>query len=235
MANSILGILGGLGPLASMEFLHTIYDQAMVQCEQYMPRIILYSDPTFPDRTEAFLNGNEEPIFQQLVTSLHALQAAGASDIVICCFTMHYLLPRLPNSLHKHIISLLDIVFDALSNQYRSHLLLCTNGTRKLKLFENHPRWNELCDYIVLPDPGDQQAIHQAIYAIKAKTNIDMVVPFLVEILTKYGVSSYIAGCTEIHLLSNYYRQQSYAKTISCIDPLMIIAEGLTKEISCVQ
>lgn len=48
-----LGVLGGMGPLASAEFLKTIYECSVAGGEQRSPSVIMYSDPTFPDRTEA--------------------------------------------------------------------------------------------------------------------------------------------------------------------------------------
>ena len=49
----LLGILGGMGPLASAEFLKTIYEYGTRDLEQRSPACILYSDPTFPDRTSS--------------------------------------------------------------------------------------------------------------------------------------------------------------------------------------
>ena len=55
----LLGILGGMGPLASAEFLKTIYEYGTRDLEQRSPACILYSDPTFPDRTQTIVNGEE--------------------------------------------------------------------------------------------------------------------------------------------------------------------------------
>ncbi|MCB1034320.1 MAG: hypothetical protein KDD47_10865, partial [Acidobacteria bacterium] len=54
----VWGIVGGLGPLASAEFLLTIYEQYTDVAEQEMPVCLVISDPTFPDRTTRFLAGD---------------------------------------------------------------------------------------------------------------------------------------------------------------------------------
>jgi aspartate racemase len=55
---NIIGILGGMGPVASAEFLKTIYEDQLDPDEQGAPIVMMYSDPTFPDRTKAFLASN---------------------------------------------------------------------------------------------------------------------------------------------------------------------------------
>src|SRR4051794_23649290 len=76
---NVLGIVGGLGPLASAEFLKTIYKQSPREREQEAPRVLLYSDPTFLDRTEALLNGSDSQLLDQLVEALTRLRHIGAS------------------------------------------------------------------------------------------------------------------------------------------------------------
>lgn len=103
----ILGIVGGMGPLASAEFVKTIYEQSVGEQEQHSPAVLLHSDPSFPDRTQSLLAGEWEPSLHKLIETLNELHKLGASRIVICCLTIHYLLPKLPRELKSRIISLL--------------------------------------------------------------------------------------------------------------------------------
>ena len=91
------GVIGGMGPLASAEFLKTIYEYSLDQREQDSPVVLVYSDPTFPDRTDAFLAGQDEALLSQLNRAVDRLRSWDASKIVICCMTIHYLVPRLPH------------------------------------------------------------------------------------------------------------------------------------------
>ena len=65
MKKRVLGVVGGAGPLASAEFIKTIYECSLGEREQEAPVVLLYSDPTFPDRTEALLAGDYEPTLTQ--------------------------------------------------------------------------------------------------------------------------------------------------------------------------
>ena len=136
--NQSLGILGGLGPLASAEFLKTIYEFNMTDLEQQSPICILYSDPTFPDRTDAILSGADDLLVNLLIESLEKLFHLGVSKVVIVCVTIHYFLPKVPAPFRKKIISLVDLIVKEILATDQKHLLLCTNATVKTGIFQKH-------------------------------------------------------------------------------------------------
>src|SRR5437867_1665942 len=142
LGRPILGVLGGMGALASAEFLKSIYESCSGRAEQDSPVVAVYSDPAFPDRTESFILGAEDEMLERLLDALARLRRVGASRMVLCCMTIHYLLPRLPLEMRGQIISLLDVIFAEVQRSPERHLLICSTGTRNLKLFENHPSWD---------------------------------------------------------------------------------------------
>jgi aspartate racemase len=222
---NILGVLGGMGPVASAEFLKTIYDYSQGEREQEFPVVFVYSDPTFPDRTEAFNNGEEQLVLDQLVQALSALLQMNASKIVICCMTIHHLLPRLSQELAEKIISLLDVIADHLPESEKKHLLICSSGTRRFRLFEDHKQHDVFERYLIFPNDEDQERIHRdLIYPIKKTPDLDTLLPLLDSLLEKYGVDSFAAGCSEIHVLSKHLAANGHRGRYSCIDPLAIIA-----------
>jgi aspartate racemase len=229
-SDNLLGIVGGLGPLASAEFLKTIYEQWLGATEQEMPRIVVYSDPNFLDRTAGLLNGGDDVLLDQLVEALTRLRNIGASRFVICCVTIHHVLPRVPAELRQRITSLIDVMFDELAASREPHLLLCTTGTRELGTFEKHERYPPTSHLFVLPDEMDQPKVHRMIYDIKRGQNVREQIPFVESLLDKYNVRSFIAGCTEIHLLSKHFAKRRGDKPGGCIDPLTSIALSLANQ-----
>ena len=225
--DDLLGILGGLGPLASAEFLKTIYDLMPATREQEWPRVVLYSDPTFPDRTDTLMAGFDDLLLNPLVAALRQLERLGANRIVICCVTLHHLLPQVPVSLRSRIWSLIDVALAQVIESDQRHLLLCTKGTRQLGIFHLHPQWPAAQDLLVLPDDDDQNLVHGLIYQIKQNDDVCRLIPIIDTLLSKYAVNSFIAGCTEMHLLAKRFRERG------CIDPLSIIAREVTKESIC--
>jgi aspartate racemase len=221
----VLGVVGGLGPLASAEFLKTVYEYGIGENEQDAPIVLMFSDPTFPDRTDSFLAGESELLLARLTGALQSLSDAGASRFVICCMTIHYLLPSLPVHLGGRIVSLLDVIFSNLKPP-RRHLLICSNGTRRLELFQKHPQWDRHKSEIVLPDDDDQSKIHhELIYPIKKRPDFGRLKLLLQTLLQRYEVDSFIAGCSEIHVLAKHVVfNGDHTGGYGCLDPLTIIA-----------
>jgi aspartate racemase len=78
-----LGILGGMGPLASAAFLDSVYRLNTTEPEQRSPVCVVLSDPTFPDRTAAILKGETGPLTARLAAALDRLIGMGADRILV--------------------------------------------------------------------------------------------------------------------------------------------------------
>lgn len=232
MNKPVLGVLGGMGGLAAAEFVKTIYELSGEVClrEQDAPVVLMYSDPGFPDRTEAFLGGETEPLLMRLIKSLELLCGIGATQLVICCMTIHYLLPQVPDRLRERIVSLTDIVFSSVESLKKKHLVISSTGTIKLELLQRHPCWEQAQNYFVFPSEAEQRQLHALIYEVKLNRNLLEARLFVETLLARHRVDSFIAACSEIHLLAKQYapsgpQQRGYG----CIDPLAIIARQVVE------
>jgi aspartate racemase len=219
--DDVLGIVGGLGPLASAEFLKTIYERSLREREQGAPKVIMYSDPSFPDRTTAIMSGNFGELVERLASILRGLSVLGATRTVVCCVTAHALFNRLPADLRSRLVSLCDIIFEQIIERPERRLLICSKGTRQIGLFEAHDLWPATQEYIVFPDENDQDLLHDLIYQIKVLRDVDELAPAFKSLLARYGVNSFISGCTEMHIVA---KRLAIANGI---DPLSIIAERI--------
>ncbi len=226
-SRNVLGVLGGMGPLASAEFLKTIYEHSLGEREQDSPVVLLYSDPTFPDRTKALLAKTTDALLARLVEALEKLRGFGVSKTVICCVTIHHLLPRLPEDLRQQVVSLTDVIFARVVRSRRRHLLICTTGARRSGVFQSHPSWERAKEFFVLPDYKDQAAIHRLIYQLKRNSDVGELAPTLEALLLKYGVESFVVGCTETHLLAKCFKRSGRGARFGCVDPLDILAREL--------
>lgn len=222
-SDDVLGIVGGLGPLASAEFLKTIYERSLREREQEAPKVIMCSDPSFPDRTEAIISGNYGELLGKLESILRDLSFLGATRTVVCCVTAHALFERLPADLRARLISIIDVIFEEVIRHPEKRLLICSSGARTLRLFETHEHWPAMHEYFVFPDEHDQNLLHELIYQIKVLRNVDELTPVFNSLLAKYGVDSFISGCTEMHIVAKRFSFSSADP--GCIDPLSIIAE----------
>lgn len=190
-----LGILGGMGPLASAEFLRTVYDLNITDPEQNAPLCILLSDPTIPDRTQAILDGATDELLARLCEALETLSESGAERIVIACVTVQHVLPRVPEPLRRKVISLIDLVVDEVLATPRSYLLLTTTGTRTAGIFERHERWGEIAPWVVRPDEEEQRGLHQRIYRLKKEEPADDSLFWLEDLADHHGAEgSFLAA-----------------------------------------
>jgi len=228
LRGEVLGIVGGLGPLASAEFVRTVYRCASWEREQDAPRVLLDSCPAFPDRTSAFLAGEEDTILSLLEQVMDGLVALGATRLVICCMTAHHLLPRIRPELRRKIVSVPEVVVEQARRATGRYLVLCTRGTRSLSLFEREPGWAEIADRMVFPDAEDQDLVHHdLIYQLKSAANPAALAPVVAALRARYGAEGFVVGCSEVHLLANeLYGGEEHPE---CIDPFLSIASDFSR------
>jgi len=217
-----------MGPLASAEFVKTIYDYNMPKLEQEAPGCILLSDPTFPDRTQAILNGSDDCMTIRLCEALQTLCRFGVGKIVITCMTSHYFLHKLPLELREKVISLVDLTMKKTLHKKNRVLLLCTNGVYRTKIFQRHEQWPFVKDYIVIPHEKDQQASHDLIYQLKQNPDPSLLIGELTRLVRQYKVDAFIAGCTEFHILVKHLQDGGFEGKIEhVVDPLFMLAKNL--------
>lgn len=228
LRENLIGIVGGLGPLASAEFLKTIYEHCGGMPEQEMPRIFMYSDPSFPERSETRSGNFDEEILTKLQEVLQDLDLLNVSGIIIGCITIHHLLPRLSVKQRKKIISLVDLIFERLIKLSKPHVVLCSTRTSNVQLFQRHPSWPIARQLLIFPDQEDQSKVQNFIVRLKAGGMPDHGNALLDRFVKKYGTRHFICGCTEMHLMAKYFKPVSGLKPrYVFLDPLTIYAKSL--------
>lgn len=135
----VLGIVGGLGPHAHVEFERRLLKAAEpVADEQCYPPWIVASFPSTPDRTAALLAGGASPV-GALVRSLEAL-AAHADFAVIACVTAHAFLDEVCAASPLPVLDLVEATLAEVVGRWgeNAHVgVLATTGTLKSRLFQD--------------------------------------------------------------------------------------------------
>jgi aspartate racemase len=218
-----------MGPLASAEFVSTIYRLNMVEPEQRSPALLLRSDPSIPDRTTAILAGDMRELTARLTAALESLVASGAEKIIIACITAHHALPEVPEPLRDRVVSLLDLVVDEIRAVSGPYLLLAALGSRKARIFEHHAGWSEIAGRVRFLDETDQHDLHEALYRFKQNEPVEPLIPWLESLPGKYGAEGLIFGCTELHLVQRFLAHRDSHEKLRIIDPLMTAARDLNR------
>jgi len=84
MNQKIIGILGGLGPEATVDLFYKIIKLTPVEKDQDHFRIIIDNNPKIPDRTDAIIGNSKDPL-PELIATAQNLEKAGADFIIMPC------------------------------------------------------------------------------------------------------------------------------------------------------
>jgi aspartate racemase len=232
MEKKVIGILGGMGPEATVFLFKRIVEVTGAIRDQDHIRIIIDNNPKIPDRTPAILGRGESPV-PLMVSTARNLEHAGADFIVIPCVSAHHFIDSLQEAISIPILSIFDAVIAELrrnSPTLDTVGLLATTGT----IIGGHfQRCLEDAGYVVkVPTPSDQEKlVMDAIYGergIKAGFLSPENQERLVEAsrgLVELGAQGIIAGCTEVPLVLS---QEDLS--VPFFDCLLILARESVKE-----
>jgi aspartate racemase len=198
-----LGILGGMGPAAGAEFYQRLIAQTPADCDQQHIPVVLWGDPTVPDRSTSLLAGNDAP-WPSLCRGILGLKAAGCDHVVIPCNTAHFWYDRMA-ALGVPITHIVDSVAEELVAQGIKNCqigVLGTPATMRLGLYNS--RLDSLGWSCIVPSEQQMTDLVQpAIAQIKANQLESAHSMFMMVIasLIDRGAKAVVLGCTEIPLV----------------------------------
>ena len=138
MKEKVIGILGGMGPEATLDCYSRIISNTPAKTDQEHLRVIIDSNPKVPDRTAAIVAGGESPV-PILVAGCRSLQQAGADFIIIPCVSAHFFLDEIQQQIDLPILSIFDVVTETIISdhpQIKTVGLMGTTGTINGGLFQ---------------------------------------------------------------------------------------------------
>jgi aspartate racemase len=201
MSDKILGVLGGMGPLASAHFMLRLTLLTPAERDQDHVPTVLWSDPRVPDRTRGRLAGGADPL-PWLLRGVRGLRQAGCGAIAIPCNTAHgwYAQMAAEGVLILHIV---DAAADALRKVAPDGTVgvMGTAGTLTMRLYQDRlERQGWRCIVPTEAEMGTQ--VTPAIDCVKANRVSDAYAPLaaVVRSLAARGAGAVVLGCTEIPL-----------------------------------
>ena len=132
-----LGILGGMGPQATQVFYQRILDKTDAARDQEHLPTLIWSDTGMPDRTEAILSGQTEPVYRRLLADARLLEREGCTVLAIPCNTSHYFVDRIQQEIGIPILHMIRETARTLVAQgKRRPAILATDGTIRTGLYQ---------------------------------------------------------------------------------------------------
>ncbi|MGN0711937.1 MAG: aspartate/glutamate racemase family protein [Anaerovoracaceae bacterium] len=210
----VLGVIGGMGPLATQLFYKMIIDKTDAHCDQEHLNMIILNHASMPDRTTAIKNGEVEELYNKLWHDAKLLEAGGADYIAIPCNTSHLLVDRLQKNLKVPIINMIKETALSVYCRYGDNFKIgiwATDGTIQMELYQKECKALGITP--VIPTPESQKKVMKIIYdGIKDGNPIDMQDFYDVEKeMEAEGCKCVLMACTELSCfkemnnLSDYY------------------------------
>jgi len=224
----LVGVLGGMGPLATVDFMTKVIESTPASCDQEHIPMIVSCIPQIPDRTQAYKGEGASPL-NEMIANAKRLVDADAKVIAMACNTAHLWFEQLQKAVPVPILHIVDSAIEAIYKVDNSRPvvgLLATEATISSGLYVNRgnstakaqgkelawllPTTKEIAEWVMPAissiKGGDLKAGHTLL--IKA-----------VNALRDRGATAIIMGCTEIPLVLN-----SSDSDVPLVDPTQSLA-----------
>jgi len=215
-----IGIIGGMGPLATVQFLYKLTDITCAEKDQDHVKYILYNNPEIPDRIDAYYKNQESPV-NAINNGIKYLENDGVCAIAMPCNTAHIWFKDFIH--HVKFLNMIDLTIKKVKEyNYKNIGILATDATIDSGLYTS-----DLEKYninVVFPD--NENEVMESVHYVKtgninkAKNNIKNTVNKMIN----DGCEAIIMACTEIPVIVN-----NKIFDIQLIDSDQVLAEEIVK------
>lgn len=226
MKDKTVGLIGGVGPWATLEMLKKFLSSVPAERDQDYPRLIIYCNSKIPDRNKSILGEGESsiPAFQE---TAKALERAGADFLIIGSNGSHYYYDEIKKSVKIPVLNMIEETTNILKTKYKTlkkFALIAATCTVSVSVYEHF--FDHSDQILVTPSDELQQKVMKAIYEVK-KGKFDTSKQTLIEVaknLIEQGAEGVICGCTEVSVVLD-----EKDVNVPVIDPTQISIEKAIK------
>lgn len=168
MTQPVVGVIGGMGPEATVELMRRVIRGTPAQDDCDHIRMIVDNNPKVPPRLPAILADGESPA-PALASMARGLETAGADFLVMPCNTAHYFLPDIRAGVTIPVLDMIGLAVAKLEQSttpIRTLGVLCTSATRQTGLFE--AKCETLGISPVFCDAATEALLRDVIWGVKA-------------------------------------------------------------------
>lgn len=220
--NPVIGIIGGMGPMATCDLMEKIIRATDASCDQEHVRICVDNNTVIPDRTKALLHGGKDPV-PEIVKSGQRLEQMGAQVLIMGCNTAHCFYDQIVPHLQVPLLNMIEETAKYLSkNGVKRAGILATDGTCQSHVYDR--AFAKAGLEAVYPSPENQKIVMRLIYDyVKAGNEHIEELPIqnIVDEMRQLGAEKMVLGCTELPL--------AFAKlglSQMTVDPTQVLAHS---------
>ena len=224
----MIGILGGMGTQAGLDFCNKLAKLNKGKNDQEYPLFILYNKSNIPGRPENLHRYNR--VLNSLLNGCKFLEKNKCKFIVIPCNTAHYWFDDLQKKVNISIINMPKEVFKFTKQNCKKNSkigLLATEGTLNTGVYHNF--FNKNYDLIQPSQTLQKQSVNKAIKLVKmgnVKAAAKAIKPAINSLL-KMKCKKIILGCTELPIAIFAFKSFKNVKSSKIfLDPNLILANS---------
>lgn len=195
-----VGVLGGLGPKATVYFMDMVVDNTKATCDQEHIDMIVYNHGSIPDRTSYILDNTCDNPIPYLIEDARMLENLGCNFLVMPCNTSHFMYDEIQESINIPLINMPKEVSNIINkdSEIKRVGILATKGTLKAKVYERY-----LEKEVYYPSDETNNRVMDLIYN-KVKKGIKVNKQEFYDVLEEYfdnECDALIMGCTELSVI----------------------------------
>lgn len=222
----VVGILGGMGPQATVDLMTKIIALTPAKTEKDHVRMLVDCNPKVADRVAAIRGEGQDPT-PELVAMARGLVSQGAGLLAIACNTAHYFYPAIAASVPVPVLNLMELTAERVAARrpgVRAVGLLATGSTIKTGLY--HRQFEALGITVITPDEADIPRFMSLVTGVKVGKDgpeARAAMAAMARELLERGAELVIAGCTEVPLLL------TDGPGMPVLDPTTVLAERIVQ------
>ena len=212
-----LGVIGGMGPLATVSFYERVVLNTLAKCDNEHIDMVVLSHASMPDRTKCIIENKGGEFLEVIKKDFKILEDIGVEAVAIPCNTSHYFFDEFKKFTNLRIINMIEeTILEVKKRGIEKVAVFGTLGTLNSKVYEKYANQHGLLVKEVSPE--DKQAVMDIIYDIKETNCLDG--RRFVDILSRYcdDETVGIIACTELSLLD-------IPEDINTIDALNVLVK----------
>lgn len=222
MRDKVVGILGGVGPWATLEMFRRFLEAVPAERDQDYPHLIIDCNSKIPDRQKSVLEGGQSSV-PALQETARALERAGADFIVIGSNGTHCYYDQIQEAVRIPVLNMIEETAKILRTRYhelKRFGLLAATYTGASGLYQKYMK--SAGQEVLVPKDELQEEVMKAIYKVKkgdfreSKRKLMGVSNHLVS----KGAEAIICGCTEVSIVIKKGDLE-----VPVIDPMQIIVD----------
>ena len=200
---AVVGVLGGMGPEATVELMRRVIALTPAEEDQDHIRMIVEHNPKVPSRIKALIDKTGESPAPVLIEMAKRLETAGANVLAMPCNTAHAYADQIRATTSIPLLDMIGLTASRLSRmllKYRRVGLLASTAVRSLGLYEH--ALDPLG--ITVAYPRDQAQVMRLIKAVKrGETGADQRRELLAIAEELQDADVLIIACTELSVLAD--------------------------------